>query len=672
MNLLIEFGVEELPAIPFLKEIKNFDLKWQKALDEFGIKGKFEINYTPRRIVISGQIPQFTPDIEIENIGAPKSIALKDGKWTKAAESFANKYYLSLDKLEFKEIGGKEVLYFKSLNKGKPTKEILPIAMLNFLNSLNFGKSMRWGRGEFEFIRPLRSLICMLDNEDLGVEIFGVKSQKAFYPHRDFGYEKIKFDDINEYFSELEKHGVMLKSNDRMAKISADFLEIQIQNNIKIQIDSDLLNEVTAITENPVALFGSFDESFLEVPSEVIITSMKENQRYFPVEKNGKLSNHFVVVSNSSAKNQDLIIKGNEKVLKARLSDAKFFWESDLRAEFNAEKLKNITYLDGLGSMYDKELRECEIAQILAKIYSKELQNECGEDYLQELKKAVMLSKADLTTQMVYEFTDLQGIMGSYYAKSKGQSEFVANAIKEQYLPTGEQSECPKNLFSSIVAICGKLDSLMGLFSINKIPSGNKDPYALRRAATGIIKIVLNMDLSFDIKEISSKIAKNYKKFDLKILQDFIFDRLFTMYEVNSSVISACLSSGESDIKKLNLNIKALDEIVKSSEFDANFDTFKRLANILKDSKIGKIDEKLFEDESEKALFEAFNALELDLNKPKKYLNNLFGLKNEIDKFFESVMINHENPKIKANRIALIGQIYNAFLKIADIKEISV
>ena len=464
----------------------------------------------------------------------------------------------------------------------------------------------------------------------------------------------------------------MLKSNDRMAKISADFLEIQIQNNIKIQIDSDLLNEVTAITENPVALFGSFDESFLEVPSEVIITSMKENQRYFPVEKNGKLSNHFVVVSNSSAKNQDLIIKGNEKVLKARLSDAKFFWESDLRAEFNAEKLKNITYLDGLGSMYDKELRECEIAQILAKIYSKELQNECGEDYLQELKKAVMLSKADLTTQMVYEFTDLQGIMGSYYAKSKGQSEFVANAIKEQYLPTGEQSECPKNLFSSIVAICGKLDSLMGLFSINKIPSGNKDPYALRRAATGIIKIVLNMDLSFDIKEISSKIAKNYKKFDLKILQDFIFDRLFTMYEVNSSVISACLSSGESDIKKLNLNIKALDEIVKSSEFDANFDTFKRLANILKDSKIGKIDEKLFEDESEKALFEAFNALELDLNKPKKYLNNLFGLKNEIDKFFESVMINHENPKIKANRIALIGQIYNAFLKIADIKEISV
>lgn len=671
MNLLIEFGLEELPAIPFLKEVKNLELKWQKALGEFEVNGKFEINYTPRRIVINGEIPANTPDREIEHIGAPKSIALKDGEWTKAAESFAQQYCISLDKLEFKEVNGKEVLYFKSFIKGKSVKEILPSAMLSFLQSLNFGKSMRWGNGEFEFIRPLRSLICMLDDEDLGAEIFGVKSQKAFFPHRDFGYKKIGFENISEYFSELEKHGITLKANDRMAKILADFLDIEKKSGLKIEIDQGLLDEVVAITENPVALLGSFDENFLEVPSEVIITSMKENQRYFPVIKKDKLNNNFVVVSNSTAKNQDLIVKGNEKVLRARLSDAKFFWESDLKAEFSPEKLKNITYLDGLGTMYEKELRESKIAQILAKFYDKELQRECGKNYLDELNRAVMLSKADLTTQMVYEFTDLQGIMGSYYAKAKNESEFVVNAIKEQYLPNGEASECPNGIFCSIVAICSKLDSLMGLFSINKIPSGNKDPYALRRAASGIIKIILNANLSFDVKQILNEIAKNYKEFDIKILQDFIFDRLFAMYKTSPSVISACINSGESDIKKLDLNIKALGEIAKSSEFDTNFDTFKRLANIIKNSEIQKVDEKLFQHESENALNNAFKSLELDLDKPKKYLNDLFSLKNEIDKFFDSVMINHEDPKIKANRIALIGQIYNAFLKVADIKEIS-
>ena len=283
-----------------------------------------------------------------------------------------------------------------------------------------------------------------------------------------------------------------------------------------------------------------------------------------------------------------------------------------------------------------------------------------------------MLSKADLATSMVYEFTDLQGIMGSYYAKHRKENHFVIEAIKEQYLPNKEGSECPKSYFSSVVALSSKLDTLMGLFSIDKIPTGNKDPYALRRAAAGVIRIVLNLNIEFDIKKILSLIAQNYAKFDLGSLELFITDRLYTMYNANPSVIKACLDSGVRDIKRLNLAIIALDEISKDSEFKDNFSTFKRLANIIKDSKIESVDEGLMEHESERALYNKFNSLNLDINDTKGYLLSLFDLKPYIDSYFDNVMINSDDPKIKSNRISIIGQIYQAFLKVADIKEITI
>lgn len=672
MRLLLEFGVEELPAIPFLREKDNILIKWEAALDTFGASGEFCFEYTPRRLVIFGDLPEFAPDKEVENIGAPKQVALKDGVWSKAAESFAKKCGISTDELKFKDIDGKEVLYHRSVLKGLNARQIVPQAALNFIKSLNFGRSMRWGSGEFEFIRPLRSIVCTLDDENLDVEIFGIKSQKAFYPHRDFGYDKIEFAKSADYFKLLAANGVILKASERRAKILSEFAKIEAMSGLKIEIDENLLDEVVTITESPVALLGEFEADFLEVPSEVIVTSMKENQRYFALrDASGALSNHFVVISNSTAHEQNLIIKGNEKVLRARLSDAKFFWDSDLKTEFSAMKLKNVTYLSELGSMYDKELRERDIAGILAGIYHKELMLEFGDGYIDEIERAVMLSKADLTTSMVYEFTDLQGIVGSYYAKARGENHFVCDAIYEQYLPSGDSSACPKTLFSSIVALSSKLDTLMGLFSIGKIPSGNKDPYALRRAALGVIKIALNLGVNFDVKAVLERIKGNYKEFDLNILTDFIFDRLYTLYDVNSSIIKACINSGESDIRRLNSAIIALGEISSEMSFKDNFATFKRLANIIKDAKIGKVDESLFENESERALHARFKALRLDLDDVKMYLSSLFDLKGEIDAFFDAVMINHENPKIKENRIALIGQIYEAFLKIADIKEIS-
>lgn len=673
MRLLLEFGVEELPAIPFLKEKNNILNKWNKALKEFNISGNFDFDYTPRRMLIWGEIPKFANDQELEFKGAPKKIAFnEDGSYSKAALSFAKKCDISENELEFKEIDGKEILYYKKLLKGKKAEEILPVAALNFIKSLNFGRSMRWGMGKFDFIRPLRSLICTLDDVNLDFEIFGVKTQKAFFPHRDFSYDKISFSNEDEYFELLAKNGVVLSSLKRKETILNEFKEIEAKSGLKIELDEELLAEVITITENPKALLGTFDEDFLEIPSEVIITSMKENQRYFAVRKeNGELSNHFVVISNSCAKDQKLIVLGNQKVLRARLSDAKFFWESDLATDFGPKKLEKISYLTGLGSVYDKELRELKIATKLAEIHSADLQKEIGEDYLKELENAVMLSKADLVTQMVYEFTDLQGIIGSYYASKKGFSKEVSIAIKEQYLPDGEDSALPSSKFSAIVAISNKLDALMGLFSINKIPTGTKDPYALRRAALGVIKIILNSKLNINLHELLKDLSKNYKEFNLAELENFIMERIYTLYDANSSIVKACINSGQRDLNKLNLNILALDEISKGENFKANFDTFKRLSNIIKDSEISSVDEALISQPAEKALNDAFKNLSLNELEPKAYLASLFGLKNVIDEYFDAVMINDKNEKIKANRIAIIGQIYKAFLKIADIKEIS-
>ena len=671
MKVLIELGVEELPAWPFLREFDNILPKWDAALAKHNFKADFKLDYTPRRIVLSGELAEFAPDKEVENIGAPKNVALdSDGKWSKSALAFASKCGISESELAFKEIKGKEVLYHKSIAKGVSLKSVLASIIEDFALSLSFGKTMRWGDKDCAFIRPLRNLVVLLDDELLECELFGVRSNKASFVHRDFGYDKVSFDTAAQYFEVLEKNAVILSSEERKSRILAQFDELEKQSGLKIERDAELLAEVVAITEYPNAHLGSFDKEFLEVPKEVIITSMKENQRYFALLNNdGSLANRFVVVANSTSKDSALIVAGNEKVLRARLSDAQFFWHSDLKNPFNAEKLKNITYLAGLGSVYDKELRECEISAVLADIYSSELKALGASKEL--LKEAIMLSKADLATAMVYEFTDLQGIMGGYYAKHAGKNELICKAIREQYLPNSDESELPSNAFSSVVAMSAKLDALLALFSINKIPSGTKDPYALRRAALGVIKIALKLGVNFDIKELLAALSKNYKSFELETLYDFILDRLYALYEINPSIIKACINAGVSDLVQLDANIRALDIIVRADGFEVWFDTFKRLANILKEAKIGSVDESLLENESEKALYSAFRACKLDFSKPSEYLGELFGLKGDIDSFFDSVMINDPDERKKANRIALIGGIYEAFIKIADIKEIS-
>lgn len=661
-ELLIEIGTEELPAIALLKELANIEKKWKSILEEYRLKSDFSFYYTPRRLVFFHKnFPLKQEDSFAEFVGAPKNVAYKDGILTPAGLSFLQKAGIDESELGFKQIKGKEVLYHQKAIKGLQSQELLGEMIEKVLKNLSFGKSMRWGANSFEFIRAIRSLTCILNNDLVAFEAYGVKSAKKTFVHRSVSYDLKDFNNAQEYFELLEKNYIILDPLKRKEKILKQFKELEKQNNIQITEDEELLAEVVAITEYPNALLGSFEEEFLELPSEVIITSMRENQRYFAVFNDKALSNHFILVSNAVCKDYSKIIHGNERVLRARLSDAMFFYQNDLQSGLKPEKLAKMTYMEGLGTMQDKSLRELKIAEFLCELFeNKDIKN---------ISKATQFAKADLGTQMVYEFTNLQGIIGSYYAQKMGFEPEICLAIKEQYLPNAEQAPLPSTEFSSIVALANKLDTLMGLFSIGKIPSGTKDPYALRRSANGIIKIILNLNKKCDIKALLEKLSSLYKSFDIQALKDFIFERLYTLYDANASFIKAVLSSKNTDLIHINQSVNALIKLSKKDNFSENFATFKRLANIANKT-AHKVDETLFAQEEESKLYKAFKE---KIKTPclEEKLENLFALKPFIDEFFDKVMINANDEKLKNNRQALVYEIYAEFLKIADIKELS-
>jgi len=653
--LLIEIGVEELPAIPLLKELPNIEKKWLNILEKYNLKAGFDFYYTPRRLTLwHREFPLKQPDKVQEIWGAPKAIVEKNPK---ALEGFAKKCGISPEKVTYKTKGSQEFLYYKTTIPGKESKEILPDMIEEWLNSLNFGKTMKWGTCEAEFIRPVRWILCMLEDEAITFNKYCVTSSNYTMPHRIFK-EKIFVDFVGNYFCQLDKKGVILFQDERKKRILDGIKKIEDENNVKVEIDEELLAEIIAITEYPTPLLGRFDEKFLVLPPEVIITSMKEHQRYFPVYKNGELTNAFVVVSNAYTDDFSKIIKGNEKVLRARLSDALFFYENDLKNGLSIEGLKDIVYMDNLGSVYDKVKREEKIGEYLAKKYNKNTE---------KINKAINLAKADLLTEMVYEFTELQGIMGYYYAKHQGIDEEIATAIKEQY------TDRASNDVSAILNISRNLDTLMGLFSIGKIPKGNKDPFGLRRAANYIIKIALENKIPIDIKEVINDLKENYPGLDEEKIIQFIFERLYKFYNVNPSVIRAVLATGESNLLEIDKKIKLLNKIVESEDFKDLAVTFKRVANIVKDFDLNsiKVDESLFEKEEEKKLWEEFKKVK-EIKDLEKKLDFLVSLKPLIDAFFDNVMVNVENEKIKHNRKSLIASIYKEFLDIGDIKEITV
>ena len=674
--LLIEIGVEELPAVPLLKELENIEKKWLKILEQNSLIGEFEFYYTPRRLVLwHREFKTSQEDSEVEFFGAPIAMAYKDGEPTQAALGFAKKCGVDISELGKGEKGGKEVLYYKKELKGRPSVELLPAMIEEWVKSLDFGKSMRWGSLEESFIRPIRWINVMFDNDLVDVKLFDVTSTKQTYVHRISSFEVKEISSIAEYFETLKNGAVTLYPDERKKNILAQFENLQNEENIEIEIDEDLLEEVVAITEHPTALVGNFDEAFLRLPPEVIITSMKEHQRYFPVFKDGKLVNKFVVVSNALTDDFSKVIEGNEKVLRPRLADGLFFYDNDLKRGLTLDGLEKVVFMDGLGTLKEKVERETIIANQLFQLYKNDIEGDMAENET-IVERAITLAKADLMSEMVYEFTELQGIMGHYYALALGEKPEVALAIKEQYLPEGEDSEVPSTPLSAIISMAIKLDTLIGLFSIEQIPTGSRDPFALRRAVNGIVRICNEHNMKFDIVHTIASLASNYKAFDLAKLEEFFLERLRQFYKVNPSIIEAVFASGERELLAIGKKIAAVTAMTQNDNFAQTFSTFKRLANITKDMDLSQelsVNPALFEDDAERELFNAYVAvLAGDYETYLDELETLLELKPQLDAFFDNVMVNADDEEIKNNRKSLVALIYKSFLHIADIKEISV
>ncbi|MGX3044451.1 glycine--tRNA ligase subunit beta [Helicobacter sp. T3_23-1056] len=736
-ELLIEILTEELPAIPFLKEWQHIPSKWNAKMAESRLKADFKLHFTPRRIAIfSRSFPTHTDDETKEFFGPPLHIAYTNGDknqgLSNAGQSFLKKAQISENEIQDTTKDGKEVLYAKQVIKGVKSCKILPKIIGEFLASLNFGKSMRWGdciqNGGVSFIRPIVNIMILINgkrinplesSEDFSgfgeILHFGQGYLSATKMHRDKGFEWVEISGIDDYLSKLESNGVVLDENERKKRILAQIKEIEKKEKIKVKDDGDLLDEIVAITEYPTALLGSFEKRFLDLPKEVIQTSARENQRYFVAhsEPKNELCNHFIFVANSLTHDYAPIIKGNEKVLKARLSDAEFFYHNDLKKPFSdersEEKLDSIAFVDNLGSMLDKTRRERAIGAFLSKYYG------LSEAESSNVDLALRLSKVDLLSEMVGEFPELQGIMGGYYAKQAGLDSSICEAIKEQYQLAGHNYH---SKISAISAMSAKCDSLFSLFSIGKIPSGSKDPFGLRRAANVILKIALNDLLDFSLsleflgeifKAVGASTKSGYKEFDLVALQEFFIERLESIFREDfgiSTQVFRSVSKGENkQIQAMRDNALALQELLKRDDKESLIAVFKRVANITKDmgesstksntksstagtknpqkdSKIdsilidsSRIDSSLFAHDAERDLFSAFDGIckaKDTYQNPKDFLEALFSLKSLLEKFFDAVLVNDENPKIRANRKALMFKIYSEFKQVGDLKELAI
>lgn len=706
-TLLIEILTQELPAIPFLKEFPNIKSKWRESLKHYYIHDDEEVSifYTPRRIVIfSPNFPLKSKERVIESFGPPVSIAYQNGALSKAGTAFCAKNGIEADSKDLQRVSkdGKEVLYYKQSIAGVDCADLLQEVFSTFMKSLHFGKSMRWGNLSEEFIRPVQNICAFLGDRALDLEVFGIKSTPQTFGHRDIDTKPIKLKDIPTYFETLKRHKVILDQEERRAIILSQIKSIESAHNVMVELDCELLSEVVAITEYPTCILGKFEEQFLSLPSEVIITSMKENQRYFAIYKENTLYNGFIVVCNSTSSDTSLIVAGNEKVLRARLCDAAFFYENDLKKGLDSTHLRDILFVQGLGTLADKIVREEIIAKFLCQKYAKhftsdEFVGKNDKDIQSLLLESINLAKADLLSEMVGEFPELQGIMGGYYARALGKDERIVRAIQEQYLPNGEDDDLPSNLLSAIVSLSNKIDSILALFSIKKIPSGSKDPYAIRRAANGIIKIVQKFNLHFDIHTDLTQIYEQvgYAKGDMQAIQSFFLERLESTLKVNPSIFSAVIAGlnsafeSQRDIVHIRQNTLCLNQVLEQDSDKATLlSTFKRVANICKQSGISDVKNihitpSLFTSTHEQVLYDEICKIKqrfADLHNATDFVQDcvivefiqaLFGLKQSLSQFFDNVLVNDKDIAIKQNRENLILCIYAEFLRVGDMSKIS-
>ncbi|BBU42611.1 MULTISPECIES: glycine--tRNA ligase subunit beta [Pseudomonas] len=675
-DFLVELGTEELPPKALASLGEAFLAGIEKGLQAAGLNytGK-QVYAAPRRLaVLIRQLDVQQPDRSINIDGPPLQAAFKDGEPTQAALGFAKKCGVELAEID--QSGPK--LRFSQHIPGKATAGLLPTIVEDSLNDLPIPKRMRWAASREEFVRPTQWLVMLLGDQVVDCTILSQKAGRESRGHRFHHPENVVITTPANYVEDLRKAYVLADFAERRELISKRTAELAMQQEGTAIVPPALLDEVTALVEWPVPLVCSFEERFLEVPQEALITTMQDNQKYFCLlDSEGKLLPRFITVANVESRDPKQIVQGNEKVVRPRLTDAEFFFKQDKKQPLETfnERLKNVVFQAQLGTVYDKAERVSRLAAFIAPLI--------GGD-AKRAGRAGLLSKCDLATEMVGEFPEMQGVAGYYYALNDGEPEDVALALNEQYMPRGAGAELPQTLTGAAVAIADKLDTLVGIFGIGMLPTGSKDPYALRRAALGVLRILIEKQLDLNL---TGAVEFAVKQFGAKVkaaglseqVLEFIFDRLRARYEDEGIDVATYLSVRAlqpGSALDFDQRVQAVQAFRKLPEAEALAAVNKRVSNLLSKAEgaiAEQVEPKYFDNANEFSLYSAIQQADQAVQPmaaARQYsesLARLAALRDPVDAFFEAVMVNAEDAKVRANRYALLSRLRGLFLGVADI-----
>lgn len=679
-EFLLEIGTEEIPAgyiPPALKAAKEM---LSKTLENERIE--FEgINTAggPRRLIIQAQgVAESQETRIVEKTGPPKAQAFdSDGKPTKAAMGFAKSQGVKPEDLELMNTPKGEVVGIRKEEIGRPTIDILAEKARGLIESMPFPKTMRWMDMEARFARPVHWIVALFGEEIVPFEFGGVKSAAKSRGHRFTHPEEFTVSSFDDLATSLEERNVIISSEVRKEMIEHGVEELAHKRGLTINLDADLLDEITYLVERPYPVIGTFAEDFLELPADILTTCMKKHQRYFSVlDESGKITNHFVAVNNTPVKDENLSVQGHERVLKARLEDARFYFNDDRKKPLieRLEALKGVVFHSKLGTSYEKVVRFTHLAALLARQFA--------PVSIAHVERAAQLAKCDLETGIVYEFPELQGIIGSYYAKMDGEPQVVAEAVREHYLPASAGDELPSNIVASIVSLADRIDTITGCFSVGMIPTGAADPYALRRHALGVIQILINvgkpLNLSGIIREGVGLMGERRIKDPEEIqgdVKEFIRTRFVNLHVSLGyplDVVESVVRAGFDDVVDARARVDALTNWKRQMDVDSIIIGFKRAANILKDTEETEVSKKLLKEKAEKDLFNEAARVEKQVAKLvsngdyTKVLEIMSELKAPIDEFFDHVMVMVDDDALRNNRLGLLRKVASMFSSVAD------
>lgn len=684
---LLEIGVEEFPSDYIDSTKKQLKEKFQKLVDENKLTCEnIEVESTPRRfVVLLDGIESIQSESLISVRGPSKKIAYNEqGEAQKPLLGFLRGQKAEIDDVVIKEYKGEDYIFVEKKEESKSVKEVLEENVFDLVKSLSFKRSMRWGGKNIRFARPIRYFVSILDDQILPFEAEGIKVSNITKGHRVLGSDNIEINSIDSYEELLKENYVILKYKDRRDIIVRGLNRLSSEKGGSYLKDEALIDEVVNIVEYPTVLIGEIDTEYLKLPKEVVITPMMGHQRYFPVVNDqGNLMPYFLVVRNGDDTASENVVNGNKKVLVARLEDAKFFYDIDneKNLEEYIEELKDLTFFEGLGNMYQKSQRLVKLSTSYLKLFK------LGEDVEASLVKAAELSKADLVTKMVIEFTELEGTMGRIYAKNSGHSDSISTAIEEQYQPRNAEDSLPKTGAGIVLSIADKLDSIIGLYAIEKYVTGSQDPFALRRAAIGVINIIIENKIDIDLEEMIkdslfiytevNALSFDYDTTVEKVIA-FIIDRLRNIlidqgyrYDIVNSVIK----TNETNILRIVKKVKDLSQFMENEDSEEALTYFRRINNFTKNiEELPEVDENLLENELEKNYYKSIKNLDIESNINSRSYNEVLeklasnsSLGNE---YLDNTMINVEDEKVKNNRLAILNTISENIKDIFAIDEI--